>query len=291
MTFSSMLIYAAALTATALGHMEMIKPCARYTPHGDCPSPPSGQSLDYSLSSPLDPGAPLCKHTVPYSKPVETWTAGQDITVDYYPNAGAAHGGGHCQFSVSYDNSKTFVVVHNELKYCFFNGPTTSNTPEKRSYTFTLPSNLPSSDKAVFAWTWVNAIGNREFYMNCADVAIKGNSNSYTGQQMVIANHNGYPTIPAFNGDYDTGIDLYTNAKNITVTGSGSSSGSNDDGSGIDGGDSAAEATAAGGEDASAGASAGEDANTAGANGVSAGTSVSSVGGDAAGGDVGGSAP
>ncbi|KAJ1808106.1 hypothetical protein LPJ56_004784 [Coemansia sp. RSA 2599] len=60
--------------------------------------------------------------------------------------------------------------------------------------------------------------------MNCADVAIKGSSTSFTGKQMTIANHNGYPTIPEFNGDYNTGLEHYKNAAQITVAGSGSSS-------------------------------------------------------------------
>ncbi|KAJ2876588.1 hypothetical protein FB639_003889, partial [Coemansia asiatica] len=145
------------------------------------------------------------------------------VTVKFQAD-GAAHGGGHCQFSLSYDGGKTFVVVHEELKYCFFGQASDSNSASILSYTFNLPSNLPSSDKAVFAWTWVNAIGNREFYMNCADVAIKGTSTSFTGKRMTIANHDGYPTIPEFNGNYDTGLEYYNNVAQITVTGSGSSS-------------------------------------------------------------------
>ncbi|KAJ2706840.1 hypothetical protein FB645_001288 [Coemansia sp. IMI 203386] len=212
----------ASLISAAFAHMAMVKPCSRYTPHGDCPALPAGQSLDYSLNSPLGNDAPLCKHTVPYDTPVESWTAGQEITVEFDSNGGAAHGGGHCQFSISYDEGKTFAVVHEVLKYCFVNGPTSSNTPEVLSYTFNLPEDLPSSDKAVFAWSWVNAMGNREFYMNCADVAIEGTSDSYTGKEMTIANHDGFETIPEFKNDYDTGLDLYNNAKQITVSSSGS---------------------------------------------------------------------
>ncbi|KAI8318884.1 hypothetical protein GQ54DRAFT_299790 [Martensiomyces pterosporus] len=202
-----------ALAASAVSaHMAMTSPCPRYSPNGaSCPPVPSGESLDYSMTSPLGADQPLCKHTTPFPSPSATWSAGQSITVEFAPG-GAPHGGGHCQFSLSYDGCKNFVVVHEELEHCFFNG-----AADVRQYTFNLPSNLPSSDKAVFAWTWVNAIGNREFYMNCADVAIKGSSGSYTGKQMTIANHNGYPTIPEFNGNFKTGLDLYQNATSITV--------------------------------------------------------------------------
>ncbi|KAJ2814953.1 hypothetical protein GGI24_006212 [Coemansia furcata] len=43
---------------------------------------------------------------------------------------------------------------------------------------------------------------------------------------MVIANYPGYPTIPEFNGNYETGMEYYTGAKNITVSPSGGSGGS-----------------------------------------------------------------
>ncbi|KAJ1642560.1 hypothetical protein J3B02_005097, partial [Coemansia erecta] len=167
---------------------------------------------------------PLCRHTTPYATPSATWTAGQSVTIKFSPHA-AAHSGGHCEFSISYDNGKTFAVIHQELRYCFLGSKpaSTTNTATILSYTFDLPADLPSSDKAVFAWTWVNASGNREFYMNCADVAIKGgSSSSYTGKEMTIANYPGYPTIPEFVQDYDTGLQYYTNAKQITVSPNGS---------------------------------------------------------------------
>ncbi|KAJ2513887.1 hypothetical protein H4217_006070 [Coemansia sp. RSA 1939] len=221
---------AGALAAVASAHMTIINPCPRFSAW--CTSEPAalpaGASYDYNIKSPIDPASDvLCKSNTPWPQPVATWTAGQEVTVDFLKN-NAAHGGGHAQFSVSYDGGKTFVVVYEVLRYLFFNGPTTSNNPEVLSYTFTLPADLPNSDSVVFAWSWVNAVGNREFYMNCADVAITGStSTSYTGKQMVIANHNGYPTIPEFNNDYDTGISYYENAATITVSPSGSSSGGN----------------------------------------------------------------
>ncbi|KAJ1732971.1 hypothetical protein LPJ72_003115 [Coemansia sp. Benny D160-2] len=210
----------AALAASVSAHMAMLSPCPRYSSKGKCPALPSGQQLDYSMTSPLGTNDPLCKHTVPYPTPCETWTAGQSVTVTF--EGSATHGGGHCQWSISYDGGKTFVVLHQELGHCFSTG---------NSYTFSLPSDLPSSSKAVFAWSWVNAIGNREFYMNCADVAITGgSSSSFSGKEMVIANHAGYPTIPEFSGNYDTGVNYYNSAKTITVTAGG--------GSNVSGGDS-----------------------------------------------------
>ncbi|KAJ1862035.1 hypothetical protein LPJ73_000873 [Coemansia sp. RSA 2703] len=168
---------------------------------------------------------PLCKYTVPFPTPSAQWTAGQSVTVQFQ-NDGAAHGGGHCQFSMSYDSGNTFVMVHEELKYCFFGHDSTSNTAEILSYTFNLPEDLPSSDTAVFAWTWIDAIsGGPEFYMNCADVAISGTSTSYTGKEIVIANYKDYPTI-YMQGNHEYGLEYYQNSKTITVTGNGKTSSS-----------------------------------------------------------------
>ncbi|KAJ2628359.1 hypothetical protein GGF44_004503, partial [Coemansia sp. RSA 1694] len=160
--------------------MAIISPCPRYSPHGkNCPALPAGQQLDYSITSPLKfdwpPSADssLCKHQVAFPTLSATWTAGESVTVAF-PPGGTTHGGGHCEFSLSYDGGKTFVVVYQVLSRCF---GTDLNT---RQYTFDLPAGLPGSNSAVFGWSWVNAIGNREFYLNCADVAIKGGSAPYT---------------------------------------------------------------------------------------------------------------
>ncbi|KAJ1954386.1 hypothetical protein EC988_002464, partial [Linderina pennispora] len=110
------------------------------------------------------------------------------------------------------------------LKYCFFDGPPSQGgTDSVRSYTFNLPANLPGTDHAVFAFTWVNAVGNREFYNQCADVAIKGSAGSYTGKKVTIANYGpGYPVIPEFLGNYNTGLEYYTTSTtSVTVTGPG----------------------------------------------------------------------
>ncbi|KAJ2889217.1 hypothetical protein GGI21_006643 [Coemansia aciculifera] len=119
---------------------------------------------------------------------------------------------------------KTFVVIHRILRYTFTGGPSSSNTGTQLSYSIPLPADLPSGDRVIFAWTWINAIGNREFYMNCADVAIDGkDGGSFTGQQMLVANYGpASPLIPEFNGNYETGIDLYNAQPMVTVTGSSS---------------------------------------------------------------------
>ncbi|KAJ2534901.1 hypothetical protein IWW35_006860, partial [Coemansia sp. RSA 1878] len=159
---------------------------------------------------------------VPWPQPVASWTAGQPVTVGFQAD-GAAHGGGHCQFAISYDNGKTAAIVHKVMEHCFFNDPLDSNTAEVLEYTFMLPANVPASSNAQFIWIWTNAVGYRELYTGIADITItnSGGSNSYTGKSAIYPNHAGYDTIPAFNGDYTTGLSLYDNAPNVTITSSG----------------------------------------------------------------------
>jgi len=59
-----------------------------------------------------------------------------------------------------------------------------------------LPANVPNCDSCIFAWSWINAIGNRELYMNCADIAIRGGSgHSITGAGLLIANVGGHEIV------------------------------------------------------------------------------------------------
>lgn len=78
---------------------------------------------------------------------------------------GTNHRGGSCQLSFSFDDGESFKVVHSMEGGC----PLTLN------YGFTVPSSIPSG-KALFAWTWFNLEGNREMYMNCAQVEVEGGS-------------------------------------------------------------------------------------------------------------------
>ncbi|KAJ2451693.1 hypothetical protein GGF42_004203, partial [Coemansia sp. RSA 2424] len=90
-------------------------------------------------------------------------------------------------------------------------------------YLIRLPETLPGANHAVFAWTWINASGNREFYMNCVDIKIRGKPGSFIGRAMTVANYGpDTPAIPEFYGDYNTGINHYINSPNVTVVGHGS---------------------------------------------------------------------
>ncbi|KAJ2234854.1 hypothetical protein IWW45_003074 [Coemansia sp. RSA 485] len=226
---SSLQIAVLSLTALSLaavgvnGHMEMIKPCPRYNANGiDCPALPPGETKDYNENAPISSAGkmlqPFCKYPTPWPTPAATWTAGQQISVQFN-TWGSPHSGGHCEWSMSYDGGSTFVVIHRVLERCFYD----ANDGLQTVFNFTLPADLPGSDSAVFAWTWVNAMGNREFYMDCADVAIQGSSPEFTGPQMTVLNYPDYPTIPEFEGNYTTGLSYYENAPSITVYASYSS--------------------------------------------------------------------
>ena len=65
------------------------------------------------------------------------------------------------QLSLSYDDGATFSVIKSMIGGC----------PLSSTYDFTVPSYAPEG-QALFAWTWQNYEGNREFYMNCAEVQI-----------------------------------------------------------------------------------------------------------------------
>ncbi|CAD0100491.1 unnamed protein product [Aureobasidium mustum] len=154
------------LASQALGHMEMSWPYplrSKYNPAN------SYNIIDYSMTSPLvaDGSNFPCKgyqNDRPFV-PVITYSAGS--TYNMTVAGSATHGGGSCQLSLSYDNGATFRVIKSMIGGC----PLTS------TYDFTIPSYAPDGN-ALFAWTWQNEQGNREYYMNCATVSIEGSSAS-----------------------------------------------------------------------------------------------------------------
>ncbi|KAJ6439614.1 RNA polymerase Rpb1 repeat domain-containingprotein [Purpureocillium lavendulum] len=129
-------------------------------------------SVDYDMKNPLSASGSNfpCKgyHNLlntPQGQSVVTWAPGssQSMTI----TGGAAHNGGSCQASLSFDGGKTFKVIHSYIGHCPIVGDST--------FPFTVPGDTPAG-KALFAWSWFNQIGNREMYMNCASVTIGSSS-------------------------------------------------------------------------------------------------------------------
>lgn len=119
--------------------------------------------------------------------PTAKWQAGGkgmfEIQPNDDPNGGegqmAAHSGGSCQMSLSYDEGSTFKVVHSYIGGCPRDVPMNSNIGGKnQTFTFDIPENAKAG-RAIAAWTWIAKTGNRgEYYMNCASVEIEGSGTS-----------------------------------------------------------------------------------------------------------------
>ncbi|KAG0247275.1 hypothetical protein DFQ27_002303, partial [Actinomortierella ambigua] len=126
---------------------------------------------------------PLCKRTTPVTGKVPTYKAGKTINVKF--DIGAAHGGGHCQFALSYDGGKRWVVIKEVIRDCLRGNINAS--------TYTIPVKIPKkapSGRVVFQWLWNNAVGNRELYSNCVDMQIEGvNGGKFSGKEPVIINY------------------------------------------------------------------------------------------------------
>ncbi|KAG0011035.1 hypothetical protein BGZ80_001002, partial [Entomortierella chlamydospora] len=121
-------------------------------------------------------------HTVPQTKRTVV-KAGQNLKTEY--QIGAAHGGGHCQWALSYDGGKNWVVIKTLIRDCL------KGIPNGGAYSVNvkIPKDAPSG-KATFMWLWNNAIGNRELYSNCVDIEVKGSKGgSIKGVKPLIANY------------------------------------------------------------------------------------------------------
>ncbi|KAG0334047.1 hypothetical protein BG004_000575 [Podila humilis] len=210
------LVACMALMHQTEAHVGLSRPCARGSPAQGCPAPSNGQSIDYNLNSPIgtfdSKDSPLCKSTVPSQKRT-VYNAGQSISTSY--SIGASHGGGHCQWALSYDNGKTWAVLKTVLRDCL------KGTSSGGSYSVSvpIPAGAPSG-KATFMWLWNNAVGNRELYSNCADIEIKGTAGGkITGLVPLIANYGSgsfyIPEFPLASQDAKEGE--FKNRKSITI--------------------------------------------------------------------------
>lgn len=167
-TFTTLLPAIALFGSLTSAHMAMSDP----PPIKHASNPFSDGQVDFDYVSPLsaDGSNFPCKgyHSLldsPQGQPVAKWTAGQSYSLTIA--GGAIHGGGSCQASISHDGGRTFKVIHSYVGNC-------PSSPGETSYDFTLPAETPDSDRAIFAWSWFNNLGNREMYMDCAVVSVSG---------------------------------------------------------------------------------------------------------------------
>ncbi|KAH7413802.1 hypothetical protein DE146DRAFT_7425 [Phaeosphaeria sp. MPI-PUGE-AT-0046c] len=164
-----------ALAACASAHVIM-----------DYPTPFGRATLN---SSPLAPADFPCKQRsgVYEITKMNQWDAGETQQVSF--NGTAVHGGGSCQFSITTDPEPTeksqWKVIQSYVGGCP-TGEYPGNAPEQAkeptltrvpgSLPVTMPKDIPDG-RYTFSWTWMNKVGNREFYMNCAPIQV-GNGGS-----------------------------------------------------------------------------------------------------------------
>ncbi len=198
------LIYTALMIYSVYCHIQMIDPPPRRSKFSSYYR--NSGLVDYNLMAPINSGYSFpCKG---YSEGPATKTINGN-TISITVAGTAIHGGGHCQFGISTDD-ETFLVLKTVIRNCLLDGMT---------YSFNLPNNLPNTKVTVF-WTWVNAIGNREYYMDCADVQLQGSSTQTTvnGKSLLVLNLPEYQTVPEFPiiGMYDA-RELFDTRQNIQL--------------------------------------------------------------------------
>ncbi|ORY12364.1 putative endoglucanase, partial [Clohesyomyces aquaticus] len=139
---------------TAICHMQMEEPSPLRDPHSNRKEP-----KDYNILKPLNgDGSDFTCKGYQWNTPltsVVTYYAGE--TYELKLRGGATHGGGSCQVSLSCDNGVHFKVIKSMIGGC----------PVQSKYEFTIPGGVESA-QCLLAWTWINRVGNREYYMNCA---------------------------------------------------------------------------------------------------------------------------
>ncbi|KAE8151760.1 hypothetical protein BDV25DRAFT_171213 [Aspergillus avenaceus] len=168
------------LAASASAHMQMSKP---YPIRSPLNKDASGKK-DYSYTNPLSTSGsdyPCKGYADDDFKSVATYEQGQEYDLEL--QGSATHDGGSCQIALSYDKGKTFRAIHSMLGGC----------PLTKKYKFEIPSEAPNGE-ALLAWTWFNKIGNREMYMNCAQVTIGGSENRT--QNKTLVRRGGFDDLP-----------------------------------------------------------------------------------------------
>lgn len=156
-----------ALASATSAHIILTNPPRFPTTNGNGPIADNGSNYPCAASS--------------YDMAPTEWKAGSTMPIKVM--GGATHGGGSCQYSITPDlkpsRDTQFKVLHSVIGGCI----TSTNTNESPSDKFEgnpvvnvkLPEDLPAG-KYTFSWSWLNKIGNREFYQNCAPITVTSSS-------------------------------------------------------------------------------------------------------------------
>ncbi|KAF9978617.1 hypothetical protein BGZ73_001533 [Actinomortierella ambigua] len=128
-------------------------PCGGY-PVGRVTPMRAGQRIDVRFGSSSMPNSNIKNQPKKPSSPKNEFSQ-------------ARHGGGFCEFSLSYDNGKTFYTIARYTRTCpdaYYRWPVR------------IPPRAPSCTqrgRCLFVWTWTANILD-QFYMNCADIELRG---------------------------------------------------------------------------------------------------------------------
>lgn len=142
----------AACASLVHGHIQMTTPYALNSTFN--PQTPENFK-DYSMTASLVKNGPYpCKgYIAPEMESVATWKAGQKVGVTL--SGSAIHGGGSCQFSMSYDKGVTWNVILSYMGGCL---------EDSMTIQVPVPTESPSGE-ALFAWTWFNYMGKRRIFL------------------------------------------------------------------------------------------------------------------------------
>jgi len=218
MQYTTLAVFFAAFVAGVSAHMEVIDPPVLRGKTNDLAT-----NKDFNMVAPLkEDGSDFpCKGYLadlgsPAGGSSKTYTAGQPVS---FKTTGieAAHNGGSCQVSLSFDQGKTWKVIKSFIGNCVRSAG--GNVFDANQvYDFTIPADAKAGD-AIWAWTWFNQTGNREMYMNCAHITIQGSGTSTLNDRpdMFVANvNNGCKTVESNDVEFpNPGPDVERNpAKN-----------------------------------------------------------------------------
>ncbi|GIZ47771.1 hypothetical protein CKM354_001085400 [Cercospora kikuchii] len=195
----------AATLATSRAHMFILSP----------------QPIEQTDSkSPLDPSGSQfpCQGAVLPASGGQKMEAGSTQKLAFNLGGGAntaVHGGGSCQLSITYETDPAkqkhpanWHVIYSIEGGCPTDAPGnlanavectegSTDTACVNEFPFTVPKGVKDGH-AIMAWTWFNNVGNREMYMNCANVEFTGGDGSEVESfpQLFVANQAGVGECP-----------------------------------------------------------------------------------------------
>jgi hypothetical protein len=197
---STIAAVALALFGSADAHMIMKSPVPFGTPTlENVGLAPQQGPLDLSLFP--------CQLTQDYKiSKMNNIEVGVAQTLSFYGSA--VHGGGSCQISVTLDQkpdkNSQWKVIHSIIGGCPISAagnlsPASATGESAGTFEWTMPEGMPNGQYTL-AWTWLNKIGNREFYMNCAPITVSGGGSDTSVMEklpdMFVANLDETCTVP-----------------------------------------------------------------------------------------------